>query len=369
MKYTSTLISFLFAFTMIVQAQTAYKDSTAIRFFQRTSGWVSSDGALSIQLSDGSSLWLMGDSHIDDYDTVTHTLPCLFQVRNAALHQPAGDWDWHHTQTLTGSGPGIKSYFKNSTNDQYFCWPGMGIQLKDTIFIYCGSLRNTGAGGAFGFANEGNDYWAKIKFPEMKVVGYTTLSFNGIGFGSGFVQDEKKEYVYAFGQQFGKADGAKTWAGTDLFTARFKTTDPYTWQFWDGNNWSNDINKAKAVTNQPYVAFHVVQVNNHFVLTSTELSVGCDQGKRIYTSTSNSPVGPFNAPRLVYTIDDTLQGHYPFFYTPALHPEFVNEKKEILLTYCINGYDKCVEGCVNGRTNPDHYRPKGVRVPLSMIIE
>src|SRR5690606_33518827 len=48
-----------------------YPDSTVIRFFQRTSGWIASDGALSVPLSDCRTLWLMGDSHIDDYDSVS----------------------------------------------------------------------------------------------------------------------------------------------------------------------------------------------------------------------------------------------------------------------------------------------------------
>jgi len=172
------LLSFLLSFILLTgyaqnnslsnsnNGTQVYKDSTAINFFRRTSGWIASDGGFTIPLSDGRSLWLMGDSHINDYDLATGTVPCLFQVRNAALLQPANDWIWQHTETFIGNGPGIKSYLKNNPDDKYFTWPSTGIQLKDTVYIYCNNLKNEGR-GAFGFAPAGNDFTAKIKFPGI----------------------------------------------------------------------------------------------------------------------------------------------------------------------------------------------------------
>ena len=127
-------------------AYKVYKDSVVTNFFKRSNGWISSDGGLTVQLANGSNLWLMGDSHIDDYDSASGTIPCLFQVRNAALLQLKDDWNWRNTKTLTGNSTGIKSYLKNNADDKYFMWPGAGIQLKDTVYVYCGSLKNEGSG-------------------------------------------------------------------------------------------------------------------------------------------------------------------------------------------------------------------------------
>ncbi|MEO6720694.1 MAG: hypothetical protein ABIN67_10010, partial [Ferruginibacter sp.] len=88
------------------QAPVIYKDSLATRFFQREVGCIAGDGGFSIPLSNGKILWLMGDSHINDYDTITKTIPCLFQVRNTALLQSMGDWNNKHTVTLTGTDKG-----------------------------------------------------------------------------------------------------------------------------------------------------------------------------------------------------------------------------------------------------------------------
>ena len=100
---------------------------------------------------------------------------------------------------------------------------------------------------------------------------------------------------------------------------------------------------------------------------STELSGGCDGGRRIYVQVSNKLTGPFTKAKLIWTLDDIINGHYPFFYAATSHPEYINDKDELLLTYCINGYGTCVPGCVNHEYNPDFYRPRGLRIPLKLI--
>jgi hypothetical protein len=110
-------------------------------------------------------------------------------------------------------------------------------------------------------------------------------------------------------------------------------------------------------------------VKGRYLLTSSQFSVGCDQGKEIYMAVSDTPTGPFSPRKKMFTIDDTHQGHYPFFYLPVAHPQFINDKDELLVTYCINGYEPCVPNCNNGRLNPDHYRPRAIRVPLDLVLK
>jgi len=62
-----------------------YKDTLFTEYFRRTTDWVAGDGAFSVNLNNGKSLWVFGDSHIGNYDASTKTVPCLFQVRNAAF--------------------------------------------------------------------------------------------------------------------------------------------------------------------------------------------------------------------------------------------------------------------------------------------
>lgn len=342
-----------------------YKDQTATDFFKRSSGWIASDGGLTVHLSDNRTLWLMGDSHIDDYDPKTETIPCLFQVRNAALLQPNNDWNWQQTKTLIGNGPGIKSLFKHTQDNNYWFWPGAGVQIKDTVYVYNSELSKTGP-GTMGFAGTGKDMWAKMKFPEMEVVEYSELpDFDNINFGSGFVKDDKSGYVYAYG---GKLDPAIV--ASNVYVARFPQRDANAaWEFWNGSTWVADVKQVKPIATAA-VSPNVIRVKNKYVILSTALSVACDQGKDIFASVGDTPVGPFTNAESIYTNDDTLQGHYPFFYTVVGHPQFINKKNELLVTYCINGYAPCIDPCdgkMGNRTDPNHYRLKAIRVPLKLL--
>jgi len=200
--------------------------------------------------------------------------------------------------------------------------------------------------------------WAKMSFPELKVTGYTQLpSFNGIQFWCGFVWDEASSLTYAFGAKQHRTDG-------DVYVARFPTKEPESpWSFWDGRNWSANVTNAAVITQGTSVSVNVCKVRGKFLLITTAFSVACDQGRDIYVSTSDRPTGPFSLRKKIFAIDDTVDDHHPFFYDAVPHPEFINHDG-LLITYCVNGYEPCVTNCVNGRMNPDYYRPRAIRLPL-----
>lgn len=338
-----------------------YADENVTRFFNRSQGWIASDGAITVPLTDGGSLWLMGDSHFSDYDPNTGTIPCLFQVRNCALLQPKNDWNWMHTTTFIGNGPGIRSYFKLDPSDTYFSWPGAGVQIGDTVYVYCSNLKkkdNT----TFGWTSGGLPMWAKIKYPEMVVKGYSPIQdFGGIDFGFGMIKDVKAGFVYVYGCKLSGISGK-------IYVARFPINHICTkWKFWDGKGWNEDVSKMVSICTAPSNSVSICRVKNKYLLFTSEFSVGCDQGKRIYVAEASSPLGPFSAHKVIYSIPDRKEGHSPFFYGVFAHPEDVNSKDELLVTYDINGYEKCTVDCVNGRSDPNIYRPRGIRVPLKLI--
>jgi hypothetical protein len=218
-------------------------------------------------------------------------------------------------------------------------------------------MKRTGD-GMWGFGSAGNDYWGKVTFPNMEIADYAPLPlFNGVRMGQGFVHDG--EWVYAFG---GKARGI----GTDVVVARFRINEPTKWGFWNGTHW-NAVSTNAAPIGKAHVGVDVCYARGKYVLTSGSFSVACDQGKDVFMAVSDKPTGPFSKLQKVWTIDDTYKGHYPFWYFPQAHPEFINKRNEILVTFSINGYEPAVKACVDGRAIADHYRPKAIRVPLKLI--
>lgn len=338
-------------------ANATYKDSVFTENFRRTSGLVAGDGGYSIPLSDNRSLWGFGDSHINYYDAATQTVPCLFQVRNAI--QVMGISDPTAQQTLTGSGS-IPSYFSVGSNNNYWFWPGAGYQNGDTVYVLLSRIRSTGTGGSFGFEGVDSNYVAKIKFPQLTVSGYSLLpSKNGIVFNVSVVKDGDYNYVYGI-----KQNGF----GNGLYVARFPSANIYAaWEFYNGSAWSANAGTAAPIANEFTSSFNICRIKNKYVLITTEFSVGCDQGKNIYSAVSDNPFGPFTNKKSIWVVDDLWQGHYPFFYLANAHPEYDNGTNELLITYSINGYDNCVNTCINNRKNPDHYRLKAIRVPYKVM--
>ena len=339
----------------------AYKDSIATSFFKRTKGVIAMDGGFSITLNDGKVLWLFGDSYIDHYDSITKSVPCLFQARNSALLQPsANDWNWHNTTALFDSSSNDKTFLKYKQHPDHFFWPASGYQLKDTIFIYGMNMKNVK--GGLGFAKAGNDVWIKLAYPSLKIAGIKELpSMDSIQFGCGLIRNNNDGYAYIYGTK-------QKVISSGLYLARFPLDHPASaWNFWNGSSWSNDISEAKEITTTPSNSTTVSKVKNRYVALTAEFSLGCDQGKNIYASTSDHLEGPFSTPKIIYTINDTLQGHHPFFYLPIAHPDCINNKNELLVHYSINGYEPCIVNCRSNKFDPEYYRPQAIRVPLNLM--
>ncbi len=337
-----------------------YKDSLVTGFFNRDSGWIASDGCFSIPLSDGRDLWAMNDSYINNYDTIAGTTGCLFQVRNSALVQPLGNWNWKSTSTRIGSSSGIPSLFKNDSNDNHLLWPTGGYQHGDTVYVYNSNIVNSS--GGLGFASGGNDILGKLLMPGLQVVGFDSLgNFGGATFGVGFDADEPGDYIYTWGVK-----GA--FITSNIVVARFPKNNPQAhWSFWNGHAWDTTVANMANITTGASNGVYVAKVRNKYVALSTEFAVSCDAGTRIYAATSDSITGPFTDRKVLYTIPDNVLGHTPFFYGPAIHPEYINSNNELLITYDINCYTNCEPSCINNGFNPDYYRPRGLRVPLSLI--
>jgi len=271
-----------------------------------------------------------------------------------------------HPQTLCHFEAKDKSFFRPPAAvpaDFWPCfWPGAGFQSGRTIYVYLTEIQKTPQGGMWGFKAIGQ-YWAKMSFPELKVTGYAELPlFNGLLSWCGFVPDRTSGFTYAYGNK-------KHSLGSDVYVARFRTRRPESnWTFWDGRNWNANVTNAVIIAQGASTSVSVGKVRGQFLLVTTEFSVACDQGREIYLLTSDRPTGPFSRREKIFTVDDAVNGHHPFFYLAEVHPEFCNGDG-LLITYSVNGYEPCVPKCVNGRMNPDYYRPRAIRLPLDRKAE
>jgi len=340
-------------------SQLSYKDSLFTNYFKCTEGWIAGDGAYSIPLGNNKTLWTFGDSYIDSFDSATGMVPCLFQARNAAMLIDIGN---PSVKSTIRNSSGEKTLFTYGKDRKFWFWPSSGFINDDTVYVFLNRLRSTGEGGMWGFAGVDTGYVAKMPADDLPAISYSILPrTDSINFGVSVIEEDGYTIIYGI-----RDNGF----GNDLFVARFKKGNLYSnWEYFDGEEWSSDIKDIKKIHSEFTASFYILKIKNTYVLITTEFSVGCDQGKNIFAARSENPWGPFTDQHSVWQVNDTLQGHLPFFYMANAHPEFDNGNEELLITYCINGYGTCVETCNDNKMDPDVYRPKAIRVHFSLILE
>lgn len=343
----------------------ASKDEIFTEYFRRTSGWTASDGSISVPLTNGKTMWLMGDSFIDNYNQVDNTIPCLFQVRNAILLQDIANPS-EITTILDDTQTGVnRTPVKLGVNDPTYFWPAHGYTKGDTAITFW--QQYTGAD-----MEHVQNYVAKIFTPGMAdasaIKNLTSLSLPAeIEFGTSVVVDSTTQFVYLYGFK-------KDWIIFRPYIARLSfdqdVLDP--WEFFDGTEWVADVNAVAQImgSENDYVSpsFSVLKLQNKFYMISQDIGfLTCGLGRDIYSWESDHPNGPFTNKKLLYTIEDQYDGEYMITYNATAHPEFI-KANELLISYNVNG--NCTSYCDDpfaGRYDADLYRPKFVRIPLDYI--
>ena len=370
------------------QRPTAYRDDAAVRFFERndpTQGSAAFDEGLSIPLNWGANkgkvLWITQDAADgSSINPATGKFNCgspNINYSNSLLLQPSIT-NWASTAlnvTVPGGANGrprqvcevLAQAANNDKADYQFAWPAAGIEIGSHVYIQCGEGRFSGptvegTQSLYDFTESatGTQWTTKRTVPNGLGKGIA------ISYAAGMVNPAGDPYVYVFG---GRATNFQYAA--DIHVARFPLTDPQAWTYWDGAAWrATPVTGAAARVAEGKGSSNVGYVNGKYVLMTMGQGYNCgDTDRSIYLATANSPTGPFTPFTKVYDIGEHMYGQVAKYYTPGVHPEFVNGRDELLLTYCLNfGAEGCApDPCRNGVVDPYFYRVKGIRVPYSLV--
>ncbi|RCH55281.1 hypothetical protein DJ568_08850 [Mucilaginibacter hurinus] len=363
----------------------AYKDKVATDFFKRTTGWTAGDGAMSIGLSDGRTLWNFGDCHQNDYSA--GTVPCLFNVNSCAIVQPSGNWNPASSTLLLGPtnpNDGKKNLYRSNATAEYFNWPTHGTQIGTTAYIMSDVWHYTHIPAGTTQQVYDKPQWIKVNTSSITTaptyvdlpVSLNPNSNGGIEWGFGLIK-ESDGYLYVYGRkQGGFGVGA-------IYVARILQSAPENvsgWTFWNGSSWVSTVASAVSIGEAPTTSFHISKVGSKYLCVVSHFALTClDNAQNIYTATASAKTGPFPSTagssswKVIYQIDERApNGNFPSWYLPIAHHQFT-ANNELLIIYSVNGYGAplapaCYNEC-NGsfRKDPDTYRPKAIRVPLKLI--
>jgi hypothetical protein len=344
-----------------------YRDDNVVRFFNRNStsqGSVAFDQGTSIPLSNGSVLWVTQDAWDGASLQPNGKFSCnsFFSYGNSILIQPsATNWAPDATINMTrdSSAQNKPRQICDIQSGNTFAWPAHGVEIGGHVYLQCGEGSGLEATNQslYDLTLKSGSKWQVKRTLPAGMSGQAAINYS-----AGMVK-AADGYVYVFGTQatgFGYT--------LNVHVARFPVTNPQSWTFWNGSSWVNTpVTGDGARITDGLGTADVAYVNGKYVMVVMDQGFNCDNTRNIYTATSNSPTGPFTARTQVYTIKEYLYGNYARYYTPAIHPESVNGRNELLVTYCLN-FSACgVQDCVDGYLDPYFYRVKGVRIPYTKI--
>lgn len=379
-------------------------------------GFTGSDGTYSVQLPDGRTAWIFGDTFIDGVNpdnTRKHQDPMY--VRNSIVLQ---DGDSLRTLYNIVDGrnasfaipPVVTENLNGVTEDSVWFWPGDGYIHEDQLRIFFSEFAQVDT-GMWGFEWRGTwlGSYALPGLDQKELVKLRDNSETNIHFGHAVCEDAP--YIYVYGAGNGKPHAA-----------RFRRGEVKgAWEYFDGSGWQEEISKAapmRAVgnanpggttgnagsqgTDSNSGSEEAVSTADPVGLSGNAGSTGTDSNRRpvdtendrvpagtidgseqfsvfklderyvlltqmgglsgdIFSFTSETPAGPWDNRTKLYTTPLPDSAHNLFTYNALAHPQFTEEGM-LLVSYNTNSHV-----LMDHFRDATIYRPRFVRIPLQWI--
>lgn len=301
--------------------------------FTRSRGWTGADATYSVDLKNGKTLWMFGDTFIDQVSE-DRSRPSFRLINNSLVLQSETEFTTYHGGTAVSP----KAFAVPPEAGDWY-WPGDATIAQGKIYLFMHGFGND-TGGAWDFYRTSIDLL--ILNRETLAIESNTRLFDdpSISWGAAIMEDETYTYVYGV---------LSNDAGKKLYVARTNADLTTTWEYFTGTTWSADPAAANSIFNDVSEQFSVFKDGSvYYLLTQHNLF-----GKEIYLYTATSPEGVFAEKRVVYCTPET--GGNIFTYNAFAHPHIYQDS--LLVSYNINSLDY-----TDLLKSADNYRPYFVRI-------
>jgi hypothetical protein len=301
-------------------------------------GWTGGDGATSVGLPDGRTLWLFGDSFLGTVTPYGSRSTDTPMVRDAAVVQAGAT-----LSTLLGAGG--TSLFDTGVTDEWY-WPAAATVEGGAVRVFLWRYAKAGD-GPWGFQYT-STWIATLSLPDLAVTGIVPLEMRGlpVAWGTTTMDDGPWTYIY------GVEDHQST---KYALVARARRDDLLgAWEFFTGTGWSTDPWASSRIFDQVSSLFTVLRTQQGYALVSSEGMFG----RRIFSWWAPTPTGPWLDRSTLYTTPQS--GRRTFTYNAVAHPELRGDR--LLISYSVNSFDPW-----DVYANAANYRPRFIRVPLSCL--
>ncbi len=308
----------------------------ADQLFRRDPHWVGSDGAYSIELRNGRTLWLFGDTWIDP--SGEHTRRGARMIRNSVAIQEGADPSKAKISFYWGEaaqgGPG--PFFPNRRDEWY--WPGHGVRLDDRLLLFL--MRVRGSGGGLGFEAAG---WDAVLVsnpddaPSAWRATYLETPSNALGVVVGSASVLRWErHVYAFGSQEPVKSHPIYFVRWPVADARRGDLRAPEWWAGPDVGWVPDSSSAPRWPAfehaQTELTIHFDEIARRFLAVQTVGFGPADVAMRFAPGLT----GPWTAPRMIFRPPEYYRPNV-MIYAAKAHPQL--NGADLVLTYATNTFE------------------------------
>jgi hypothetical protein len=315
--------------------------------------WIGADGASSVDLGGGRTLWMFADSWVDVAGDGSRRSATL--IRNSIAIQSGYDPVSADIDFYWGVGKeGEPAAFFPGSNDEWF-WPGHGIRIDDSVVVFLNRMRSSDTG--LGFESAG---WNPALIhnpgdhPHQWRVQVFDVPTERLGITPGFAGATRwQDFVYALGS----ADPVKThpvyavrWPVDDVKQGRFDNPE-----WWTGpdTRWVSGANVVPTMLfddGQSELGIAHDDVLDLFLVVQTIGFGAADIGLR----SSAAIGGKWTSPLPVFRPKEFDRPNI-MIYAAKLHPQLSGA--DMVLTYATNTFE-----FAEHFSDPGIYYPRFVRL-------
>lgn len=341
--------------TSTTQYAEPYPDERFTSLFNLDSGgFTGGDGTYSVQLPDGRTVWIFGDTFLGkvERDSTRKRQEPMF-IRNSFVVQD-GERMTTVMQQLDGENSSTmippEVLEGKVTQDSTWYWPGDGMiedgQLK--VFVSKFTQVDTSSWG-FRWIGTGVVSFSLPYLTQQEVVEFPMEKLDSIHFGHAVL--ETKDYTYIYGLK-----------GSKPYLARVKAGDlTASWQYFVTlDEWSLKASEARPVAEiDGSEQFSLIERDGRFALI-TQLG---GFSKEVWSFRGPNPWGPWDEGKHLFSTPLAFDNPNLFTYNALAHPQFV-QGGELLISYNTNSFR-----LQDHFDNALIYRPRFYRVHISSVFE
>ena len=337
--------------------------------FPVSQGWLGADGATSVEISNGKSLWIFGDSFIGTTSAqIARTgAPLIHNTIGISTCSGSGSAGMQYYWGSNSSNSSPTPFFVNATSGHWY-WVADAANVSGSIYITLMDVSSTGGGGGFGFQVNGITL-AKISNPMASPsswsVTYNTLTTSpGFYPGAAMTLDSSGQYLLLYTLYDG---GNSSLSPKPVVLTRIPVsglaTPSTSIQYLNSSGvWINGMPATLASAKQVMPAGQTEFTVRYHSSLGKWVAVMTNPpafSNNAVTLTASAPEGPWSSPTSAYSFSEMSQSGV-WCYASKDHIDFPSSSSsDLMMTYVCN--DTSLASVIS---NLNIYFPKMVNITI-----